>query len=75
VRIGVAGARANAWSSGMQRDMGEGRWVYLHDPALHERAPDAPTLEPIPPEEAATVAEQDACFEEWVASRRRAPSD
>jgi hypothetical protein len=29
VRLGVAGALRNAWASGMQRDTGEGRAVYL----------------------------------------------
>jgi hypothetical protein len=29
IRLGVNGARRDAWASGMQCDMGEGRVVYL----------------------------------------------
>ena len=67
VRIGVEGARPNAWASGMQRDMGRGLRLYLLSaPRSPGRPPSARTFDAIPPSEAGTVAEQDAFQREWL---------
>lgn len=50
------GARRNAWASGMQRDMGRGRVVYLLDDS--RRPPSVPTLGLAPAEQVVTVQEQ-----------------
>lgn len=64
--IGVVGARPNAWASGMQRDMGEGRTVYvLSLPRTEGRPPSAPTLDPAPLDEVGTTGEQDAFQQQW----------
>jgi len=66
VRIGVNGARPNAWTSGMLADMGQGRSVYLL-PELWTagRPPMAPTLGAAPMHEVGTVADQDAFQQRW----------
>lgn len=67
------GARRDAWASGMQRDMGQGRVVYLHegiDPG--QFPPMVETLDPAPPDTVATVAEQRAWFESWWQNRDEA---
>lgn len=64
--IGVVGARPNAWASGMQRDMGDGRSVYvLSLPRVEGRPPSEPTLDPAPLDEVGTAAQQDAFQEQW----------
>lgn len=69
-RIGVMGARANAWASGMQRDMGSGRSVYLLSlPRTAGRPPSAPTLDPAPLHEVGTTAEQDDFHRRWMPER------
>jgi hypothetical protein len=67
VQLCCNGARRNAWSSGMQRDMGEGYGVYLL-PAKRstERPPAVKTLDPAPPSEVVTVALQRAAYEAWL---------
>jgi hypothetical protein len=65
-RIGVAGARPSSWSSGMQRDMGEGLAVYgLTLPRSPERPTTQKTFSPIQLDEAGSVADQDAFQEAW----------
>jgi hypothetical protein len=66
-RIGVAGARPNAWASGMQRDMGVGRSVYLLSlPRTSERPPIVHTLEPAPLDEVGSTADQDDFQGQWM---------
>jgi hypothetical protein len=69
IRLGCNGARRNAWASGMQRDMGEGRGVYLCELGAPGRPPHWDTLGPAPLEEVGTVAEQDAFHARWLADR------
>lgn len=69
IRLGCAGARPNAWSSGMQRDMGVGRSVYLTEVGVSGRPPHAGTLDPASLAETGTVAEQDEFHARWLASR------
>lgn len=73
VRLGCNGARVNAWSSGMQRDMGLGRATYLCRLGSFGKPEMARTLDPAPPSEVGTVAEQDEFHEAWLADRRNAP--
>jgi hypothetical protein len=71
IQLCCNGARRNAWSSGMQRDLGEGFTTYLlrlGEP--HERPPSVRTLEPAPAAEVTTVAEQMAFHEQWLAELR-----
>jgi hypothetical protein len=72
IRLGVNGARRNAWASGMQRDMGEGRVVYLLSEGQRGRPPQVSTLGPAPLAEVGTVDEQDEQFTRWLNSRRPA---
>ena len=68
-RIGVEGARPNAWASGMQRDMGVGRSVYILSlPRSPERPPSAQTLDPAPLDEVGTTADQDEFQRLWMPS-------
>jgi hypothetical protein len=71
ILMGCNGARSNAWASGMQRDMGEGKTVYLCALNLNARPPVARTLDPAPLDEVATVSEQDEFHRRWLASRAR----
>lgn len=48
LRVGVNGARPNAWSSGMQRDMGLGRMTYLCELGEFGGMPTVGTLDPAP---------------------------
>ena len=72
IRLGVNGARRDAWASGMQCDMGEGRAVYL----LVEGRPDRPeqvgTLGSTSISHVGTVDEQDQQHDRWLHSRRTA---
>jgi hypothetical protein len=65
IQICCNGARRNAWSSGMQRDMGEGYVVYLLRAQKEDRPPEVRTLDPAPAEEVVSVAEQRAFFEDY----------
>jgi hypothetical protein len=65
IQICCNGARRNAWSSGMQRDMGEGYAVYLLPAEKGGRPPEVGTLDPAPPDDVVSVAEQRAFFEDW----------
>ncbi len=64
-RVAVAGARRDASSSGMQRDMLNGLAVYLHVEPPGAKLPSAATFDPAPPETVGTVEEQDAFLERW----------
>jgi len=73
-QIGVAGAQANVWPSGMARDQGGGLRAYRMTP---ERVGDlVDTFEPVDPETVTTVAlqraETDRLYKEI---RRRARTD
>ena len=62
------GARIDCYPSGMARDMGEGRAVYVLSQTL-DKLPLIPTFEPADREKVGTVAEQDANFERWFSWR------
>ena len=67
VQLCCNGARRNAWSSFMQRDMGEGFSTYLLRLGEHNERPESvPTLAPAPAADVATVAEQIAFHEQWL---------
>jgi len=68
IQVCCNGARRNAWSSGMQRDMGVGETTYLLTLGEHGvRPPSVKTLEPAPLEDVGSVAEQRAFYEAWLA--------
>jgi hypothetical protein len=54
----------------MQRDMGEGRLVYLLTEGQTGRPPQVRTLEPAPLDAVGTVDEQDQQHATWLAWRR-----
>lgn len=62
------GARRNAWSSGMQRDMGQGLFVYLLSLPRTPKPPQVRTLDPAPPSQVVSAAEQQAWYRAWLAS-------
>jgi hypothetical protein len=69
IRVGLAGALPNAWASGMQRDMGEGRSVYLLEiPRSAGRPPTAGTLDAVSCDRVGSVADQDEFQRRWRAS-------
>jgi hypothetical protein len=70
IRLGVNGARHDAWASGMQCDMGEGRFVYLLTEGQVGRPEQVSTLGPAPLSEVGTVDDQDQQHEQWLRSRR-----
>jgi hypothetical protein len=70
IRLGVNGARRDAWASGMQCDMGEGRVVYLLTEWQATRPQQVDTLAPAPLDSVGTVDEQDKQYERWLSSRR-----
>jgi len=63
------GARVDCYPSGMARDMGGGRSVYIlsSEPG---RPPLVETFEPAPREKVGTVADQDASYQRWLTTRR-----
>jgi hypothetical protein len=68
----VQGARRYTYPSGMVRDMGGGMQVYVIRPGLPARLEDlVETLDDAPPDQVATVDEQRAIFEAWLAERRK----
>jgi hypothetical protein len=69
IRLGVNGARRNAWASGMQRDMGEGRFVYLLTEGETGRPPQVSTLGPASVAEVGSVKEQEEQHARWLSSR------
>jgi hypothetical protein len=70
IRLGVNGARCDAWASGMQCDMGEGRVVYLLAGGQAGRPEQVSTLGSAPISHVGTVDEQDQHHEKWLRSRR-----
>ena len=70
IRLGVNGARRDAWASGMQCDMGEGRAVYLLAEGQAGRPEQVSTLGDTPVSHAGTVDDQDQQYERWLHSRR-----
>lgn len=71
IRLCCNGARRNAWASGMQRDMGMGRYVYLLSDVAGQRPPQVRTLDPAPAESVVPVQEQRAWYSDWLARRSR----
>jgi hypothetical protein len=72
IRLGVNGARRDAWASGMQCDMGEGRVVYLLVEGQAGRPEQVSTLGVTPVSHVGTVGDQDQQHERWLRSRRPA---
>lgn len=70
IRLGVNGARRDAWASGMQCDMGEGRVVYLLIDGQAGRPEQVSTLGPASVSDVGTVDDQDQQHERWLRSRR-----
>lgn len=65
----VNGSRPEAWASGMQRDMGEGRVVYLCTiPRDATRPLQVETLAEANADEVGSVIAQDEFHERWMAS-------
>jgi hypothetical protein len=66
--VAVQGSRRDAYPSGMARDMGGGMGVYVMRPGLTVRLEYmVQTLDDAPPDQLATVAEQQAFFTAWLA--------
>ncbi len=72
IRLGVNGARRDAWASGMQCDMGEGRVVYLLVEGQTGRPEQVRTLGSATVSHLGTVEDQDRQHEQWLRSRRTA---
>jgi hypothetical protein len=71
LRLCCNGARRDAWSSGMQRDMVGGQSVYLLDSVPSGRRPlQVETLGTTPPASSVLVAEQEAWHQEWIDTGR-----
>lgn len=70
IRLGVNGARRDAWASGMQCDMGEGRVVYLLAEGQTGRLEQVSTLGRTAMEHVGTLEEQDQHYARWLRSRR-----
>jgi hypothetical protein len=70
VLLNCAGARRDVWASGTQRDMGGGLHAYvLEMPRTETRPSTIGIFEPVPPELAATVEEQDEFYTRWLQSK------
>ena len=66
-RVGVIGARPNAWASNMLRDMGDGRTAYLLSlPWTPTQHPTARTLDAAPLADVGTTADQDEFQRQWM---------
>jgi hypothetical protein len=72
LRLGINGARRDAWASGMQCDMGEGRVVYLLVEGQAGRPEQVRTLGRTSVSDVGTVDDQDKQHERWLHSRRTA---
>jgi hypothetical protein len=70
IRLGVNGARRDAWASRMQCDMGEGRAVYLLAEGQTGRPGQVSTLGRTAMEHVGTLEEQDQRYARWLRSRR-----
>jgi hypothetical protein len=70
--VAVQGSRRDGFPSGMARDMGGGLQVYVMRHRRSARIKDlVGTLDDAPPDQLATVDEQRAFFEAWLASFRK----
>jgi hypothetical protein len=69
IRVCLNGARRNAWSSGMQQDMGRGYVVYLLEMNQSGRPTEVRTLDPAPFDQVVTVEEQKEWYAAWLAQR------
>jgi hypothetical protein len=70
--VAVQGSRRDTYPSGMARDMGGGREVYVMRLGLPARREDmVGTLDDAPPGQLATVDEQWAFWEAWLAEQRQ----
>jgi len=70
--IAVQGSRRDTWPSGMVRDMGGGMGVYVIHPGLNARREDVvSTLDNASPDQLATVDEQQAFAQAWLAEREK----
>jgi len=69
IRLGVNGARRDAWASGMQCDMGEGRVVYLLVEGQAGRPEQVSTLGNTSISHVGTVDDQDQQYARWLRSR------
>jgi hypothetical protein len=67
--VDVNGTRRDAWASGIQCDMGEGRVVYLLAEGQAGRPEQVSTLGPAPVSRVGTVEDQDHQHEQWLRSR------
>ncbi len=65
------GARVDCYPSGMARDMGGARAVYVLIIGKAGRPPLVGTFEPAPRDKVGTVAEQDAYFKKWLDTPKR----
>jgi hypothetical protein len=69
--VAVQGARRDTYPSGIARDMAGGMKVYLMHPGRAARMEDlVETLQDALPDQLATVGDQRAFFDEWIASKR-----
>jgi hypothetical protein len=70
--VAVQGSRRDTFPSGMARDMGGGMQVYVLRPGRGARLEDlVGTLDDAPPDQMATVDEQQAFFDAWFDAPRR----
>jgi hypothetical protein len=72
MRLCCNGSRLGTWCSGMQADMGQGLVVYLLTGAISGQRKEIPqlgTLDPAPPDEVVSIAEQRAWYEQWRSRR------
>lgn len=69
IRLGVNGARRDAWASGMQCDMGEGCVVYLLVEGQAGRPEQVSTLGSTSISQVGTVDDQDQQYARWLRSR------
>jgi hypothetical protein len=68
--VAVQGSRRDTYPSGMARDMGGGMQVYVMRPGQPGRPDLVKTLDDAPPDQMATVDEQRAFSEAWLADRK-----
>jgi hypothetical protein len=70
--VAVQGSRRDTYPSGMAREMGGGMLVYVMRPGLRARPEDlVETFDDAPPDQIATVDEQRAFAEAWLAEPRK----
>ncbi|GAA0793835.1 hypothetical protein [Spirilliplanes yamanashiensis] len=69
IQLCCNGARRNAWSSGMQQDMGRGHSVYLLEENQSGEPTEVRTLDPAPGDQVVTVLEQRTWYADWLAQR------